>query len=106
MDEAIITSGPIVGNPYTIKIVIDRKDMKGMLGVEMVITNAESEKQEQKLRRVLDFKLEKEEGSKLYFDLTTTPDEAGMERIAFRVYPKNPDLPHRQDFAYIRWVQK
>ena len=106
MDETILTSGPIVGQPYTFKIVIDRKDMKGMLGVEMVVTSTEPDKQEQKLYRVLDFDLVKEEGSKLFFELTTTSDKAGIKKMAFRIYPKNPDLPHRQDFAYVRWIQK
>lgn len=106
MDESIVTTGPIVGQPYTIKIVIDRKDMKGMLGVEMVITYTEPEKQEQKLYKVFDFDLVKQDGSKLFFELTTTSDKAGIKKMAFRIYPKNPDLPHRQDFAYVRWIQK
>ncbi len=28
---------------------------------------------------------------------------AGTYKYSFRMYPKNPDLPHRQDFAYVRW---
>lgn len=106
MDETIVTTGPIVGQPYTIKIVIDRKNMKGLLGVEMVITYIEPEKQEQKLYKVFDFDLVKQEGSKLFFELTTTSDKAGINKMGFRIYPKNPDLPHRQDFAYVRWIQK
>lgn len=106
MDESIMVSGPIVGKPYTIKMVIDRKDMKGMLGVELVTTYIEPEKHEQKLSKVYEFNLVKEEGSKLYFELTATPDESGIQKIAFRIYPKNADLPHRQDFAYVHWAQK
>lgn len=106
MDESLMTTGAIVGNPYKIQIVIDRKDMKGMLGVEMVTTYIEPEKQEQKLYKVYDFTLVKEEGSKLFFELIASPDEAGIQKLAFRIYPKNNDLPHRQDFAYVRWIQK
>lgn len=47
----------------------------------------------------------KEEGSKLFFKLTTTPSEAGNHKIGFRVYPVNKELPHRMDFAYVRWIQ-
>ena len=47
----------------------------------------------------------KEEGSKLYFQLETTPSESGTHKIGFRVYPENKELPHRMDFAYVRWIQ-
>ena len=29
---------------------------------------------------------------------------AGVFNYAFRVYPKNAALPHRQDFAYVKWI--
>ena len=47
----------------------------------------------------------KEEGSKLYFELKATPTVAGNHRIGFRVHPENKELPHRMDFAYVRWIQ-
>ena len=28
---------------------------------------------------------------------------AGSFKQAFRMYPKNAFLPHRQDFCYVRW---
>ncbi|MCC8172295.1 MAG: alpha-glucan family phosphorylase [Parabacteroides sp.] len=106
IDEAMLNAGPVVGQSYNVKIVLDRKGMKGMLGVELVTTTLDPERQEQKLRHVYEFKLVKEEGSKLYYELNLTPDEAGAIKMAFRVFPKNDELPHRQDFAYVRWIQK
>ncbi len=106
IDEAMLNAGPVVGQSYNVKIVLDRKGMKGMLGVELVTTSLDPERQEQKLRHVYEFKLVKEEGSKLYYELNVTPDEAGAIKMAFRVFPKNDELPHRQDFAYVRWIQK
>ena len=52
-----------------------------------------------------EFELKKEEGSKLFYELKVTPTEAGSQKVGFRVFPKNADLPHRMDFAYIRWIQ-
>lgn len=106
IDEALLNAGPVVGQSYNMKIVLDRKNMKGMLGVELVTTSLDPERQEQKLRHIYEFKLVKEEGSKLYYELNVTPDEAGAIKMAFRVFPKNDELPHRQDFAYVRWIQK
>jgi len=31
-------------------------------------------------------------------------NRAGNFRYAFRMFPKNEDLPHRQDFCYVRWI--
>lgn len=28
----------------------------------------------------------------------------GVFRYAYRLYPVNSNLPHRQDFAYVRWI--
>jgi alpha-glucan phosphorylases len=94
----------IVGKEYKFELVIDRKNMKGMLGVEMVVAK-EKDNQEFELVEVLPFNLVKEEGSKLHFELTATPASSGIKKIAFRVYPDNKDMPHRMDFAYLRWIE-
>ena len=30
---------------------------------------------------------------------------AGTFKAAVRMYPKNDKLPHRQDFAYVKWFE-
>ena len=96
---------PIVGKEYKFNLVIDRHELQGMLGVEMVTTKENPDNHQLELIGVEPFTLLKEEGSKLTFELTTTPIEAGNHKMGFRVYPLNKDLPHRMDFAYIRWIQ-
>ena len=96
---------PVVGKNYKINLVIDRHELRGMLGVEMVVTKENPNSHETELLTVQEFKLMKEEGSKLYFELNTTPTEAGNHKMAFRVFPMNKELPHRMDFAYVRWIQ-
>ncbi len=32
------------------------------------------------------------------------PERTGMYQFATRIYPKNPLLPHRQDFGLVRWL--
>jgi len=71
----------------------------------MVTTKENTETHELELIGVEPFTLLKEEGSKLIFELATTPIEAGNHKMGFRVYPLNADLPHRMDFAYVRWIQ-
>ncbi len=103
--QDLSTDMPIVGKEYKFNLVIDRHELQGMLGVEMVTTKENPDNHQLELIGVEPFTLLKEEGSKLTFELTTTPIEAGNHKMGFRVYPLNKDLPHRMDFAYIRWIQ-
>ncbi|MCD7936411.1 MAG: alpha-glucan family phosphorylase [Tannerellaceae bacterium] len=103
-DRDVVAHPPIVGEEYTYKVVLDRKDMKGMLGVDMVVTKENPETNDLEFIEALPFELKKEEGSKLYFEIKATSNEAGIHKLGFRVYPENKDLPHRMDFAYIRWI--
>jgi starch phosphorylase len=32
------------------------------------------------------------------------PEKAGTFFYGIRIYPKNKDLPHRQDFYLLRWI--
>lgn len=96
---------PTVGDEYTIEIVINRKDLKSMLGVDVVYTRENAENQKIEFVRSEPFKLVKEEGSRLYFELKGTTMEFGHLKAGFRVYPHNDKLPHRMDFAYVRWIQ-
>ncbi|WP_102406477.1 alpha-glucan family phosphorylase [Parabacteroides bouchesdurhonensis] len=105
-DQDLQANGPVVGSNYTFNLVIDRHELKGMLGVDMVVTKEDPEKHTLELLNVSQFKLMKEEGSKLFFTLTAAPTEAGNHKMGFRVYPVNKELPHRQDFAYVRWIQQ
>lgn len=100
----ILSSNAVVGGSYHFKLVIDRKNLKGMLGADMVETKIDPENGQQKLLQTYKFNLVKEEGSMLYMELKAKPTESGELKIGFRVYPENPDMPHRMDFAYLRWI--
>ena len=99
------TSGPVLGKELKFNIVIDRKELQGMLGVELVVAKEKTETKELSLLKTHPFKLMKEEGSKLYFDLNIVPSISGSVKLALRVFPVNKDLPHRMDFAYLKWIQ-
>lgn len=103
--EEIPPHGQIVGASNSFHIVIDRKDLKGMLGVDLVVVKEKADTHSLELYEIYNFELKKEVGSKLYFELHASPSEAGIYKVAYRVYPVNPELPHRMDFAYVRWVQ-
>ncbi|MDR1555931.1 MAG: alpha-glucan family phosphorylase [Tannerellaceae bacterium] len=103
-DSEWASNQPLVGKLYAYQLVIDRKMLKGMLGVDMVVGWDNPETNTLELKAVHPFCLEKEEGSRLYFSLEVASAEAGIHKVGFRVYPVNPELPHRMDFAYVRWI--
>ena len=86
------------------EVVIDKKNMQGDLGVEFVVVKHDSTTNDVKFLDSYEFELVKQEGSKLYFEIHHTMEIPGVHQFALRVFPKNPDLPHRMDFAYVRWI--
>ncbi|MDR2853765.1 MAG: alpha-glucan family phosphorylase [Prevotellaceae bacterium] len=95
---------PRVGENYPISVVIDTKNLNDNgIGVEMVITET-SKTNKVKLSDVEELELVKTEGTKLHFALNYALNETGTFQYAFRMFPKNSDLPHRQDFCYVRWL--
>ena len=72
-----------------------------MIGVEFVINTMTDGKTDS--LTVEEMKEAKPEGTVSYYELDYTLMNAGIYKYSFRMYPKNSDLPHRQDFAYVRW---
>jgi glycogen phosphorylase len=95
---------PQVGEDYAINIVVDVKDIKDNgIGIELVATKL-GKNNADTLYDVEEFKLIKTEGTKLFFNLTYQLNRAGSFKYGFRMFPKNEDLPHRQDFCFVRWI--
>jgi starch phosphorylase len=92
---------PQVGETYKINVKIDRKDMPDCLGIELVVMSLVDGRSE--LVKAEELKKVRTEGSVSEYELDYTLLNAGIFKYGFRMYPKNPDLPHRQDFAYVRW---
>lgn len=95
---------PEVGEVNNINIVIDVKDPseKG-IGIELVTTKS-GKNNVDALYNVEELKLVKTDGSMLYFNIEKQLNMAGTFKYGFRMFPKNEDLPHRQDFCYVRWI--
>lgn len=95
---------PQVGEDYNINIVIDTKNLddKG-IGLELVPIR-QSRTNLDKPEGAQEFKLVKTEESKLFFNLDYQLNRAGSYKFGIRMFPKNEDLPHRQDFCFVRWL--
>jgi glycogen phosphorylase len=89
------------GKAYTIQYVIDEKGLEDAIGLELVIVKSVDGKDVIESVKPLD--LVKREGNLYTFECTNVNDESGTFKVCYRMYPKNPELPHRQDFCYVRW---
>lgn len=104
-ERSLVNSNNILeGQAGLFEIVIDKKDMIGDIGVDLVVVDFDAENQTHKFRFSKEFNLTKKEGSKLYFNLQREARKPGLAHFSFRVFPKHPDMAHRQDFAYVRWI--
>ena len=90
------------GDSYSIEIIVDTNGIGRDLAIEEVIYQLENG--EEHLVERKPFKVVKEEGNVLTYELRTKIKDPGVFRYGFRMYPTNSELPHRQDFAFTRWV--
>ncbi len=95
-------SNSITGQPFHIEAIVDTNGIGRDLGLEMVIYRQENGGEE--FVGTEHFKVTKEEGNVLTYELNSTVKDPGIFRYGFRLYPINKNLPHRQDFAFTRWI--
>ena len=91
------------GKLYEFQAGVDVKDasLNDSVAVQMVVlTTVDGE---DKLNKVFDMDVVKKEGSKLTFHTSFKVQNGGLYKCAFRLIPKNADLPHKQDFCFVRW---
>ena len=90
------------GKEYTITYVIDEKGLNDAVGLELVPTYTTADGK-QHVYSVEPFSVVKKEGDLYTFQVKHSLSNAGSFKVSYRMFPKNPELPHRQDFCYVRW---
>ena len=90
------------GSEVKLTVVLDEKGLDDAVGVEVVTISTDSEGKEH-IHGIDTLNLVKKENNIHTFECTHSVNNAGLFKVAYRMYPKNADLPHRQDFCYVRW---
>ncbi len=101
--ESTLEEAAETGVDFKVKFVIDEVGLDDAIGLEFV-TLYTDEKGEDRIAKVIPFKLVQKDGNLYTFECDVTPDKAGTFKTGVRMYPKNDKLPHRQDFCYVRWL--
>ena len=90
------------GENIEVKLRLNTAGLGRSLGVEMVLYQEIDG--ETKFAEAYPFKVVAEDGDVLTFHLKEAIKYSGVFRYAFRVFPWNENMPHRQDFAYLKWI--
>ena len=102
-DDNKLSKGIPVGEEYSVQVTLDKKAMKGDLGVEAVLLGYDAETNKENIR-IEPLTLVKQEGSRLFFEAKMKASEAGYFKFNYRIYPNHKDIPHRMDFAFVKWI--
>jgi starch phosphorylase len=103
-DTQVLETGGETGVKYTVKYVIDEQGLDDAVGLELVTLKPASDPSDHEIYSVHQFKVIGHEGNNYTFETEVEPDKAGSFRTCVRMYPKNKNLPHRQDFCYVKWL--
>lgn len=103
-DTSLLYTGGETGKKYTMQYVIDEQGLDDAVGLELVSLKSNTSTDDHEVYSVRPFKVKGHEGNLYTFEAVIEPDVAGAFRSCVRMYPKNVNLPHRQDFCYVKWL--
>jgi starch phosphorylase len=93
----------LTNETYTLRYVIDEQGLDDAVALEKVNVSTD-ENGEEHVFSIEPLKMIGREGNNYIFEAKHAPKQAGQFKSAVRMYPKNKNLPHRQDFCYVKWL--
>lgn len=91
------------GKKYTLRYVIDEQGLNDAVGLELVSIKTDKNGEDHIFSK-REFKMVGRDGNNYTFEATFEPDVAGAFKSCVRMYPKNENLVHREDFCYVKWL--
>ncbi len=91
------------GKEYTLRYVIDEQGLNDAVGLELISIKTDKNGEEHIFSK-REFKMVGREGNNYTFEATFEHDVAGAFKSCVRMYPKNENLVHREDFCYVKWL--
>lgn len=99
-----ITNKMQTGQEYPVTVKIDLKSLSSEdVGLELVIAETEGNNSF-KIIETTEFNQIENDGQIITYKLNFSPNNPGSLNYGFRLFPKNENLPHRQDFVCVRWL--
>ena len=101
-DQDFLNGAMSAGEKYNVSIKVDEKGLDNAVAIELVVL-APDAKGHETVFATYPLEVVKREGNIFTFGAEIAPTNAGAFKIAFRMYPNHEELPHRMDFAYVKW---
>jgi phosphorylase/glycogen(starch) synthase len=93
-----------LGESFKAEIVLDLNELSGTdIGIEVVFGKKVNDEVKEP-DFIEEMVLERSEKNIVSFICNIPINQAGVHDFVFRLFPKSPLLPHRQDFNLIRWI--
>jgi phosphorylase/glycogen(starch) synthase len=94
-----------LGDTYSAEVVLELNELDPSdIGVEIVISDFGSGEDPETLTYSKEFDLVKQENGQSYYRIEVSPARSGVLDYGIRIFPKHVNLPHRQDFALVKWA--
>ncbi len=103
VNNPFANANQLVGQSANLAVKVNKASLSCDLDVELVIAERRYDGQV-KLVDVKALKLISTQGSYEEYGVDMKPSLTGKYLYGLRILPKYEELPHRQDFAYVRWV--
>jgi len=94
-----------IGRSYHFELTLDLAGLAPEdVGAELVVARPVEPDRVVEVIRTVPLSQVQVSGSQVTFALDYVPEQAGMFDMALRIFPQNPMLPHRMDFALVKWA--
>ena len=103
-ENPILDNAAETGVTYKLRYVIDEQGLNDAVGLELVVLSNVRDGGDREVHNVYPFDMVGHEGNLYTFEANVEPYAAGSYRCCVRMFPKNENLPHRQDFCYVKWL--
>ena len=100
----IPATGAMTGVEYKVKFVVNEQGLDDAIGLEIVSVHTD-DNGEERIFSVRPLEVVGKEGNNYTFEGNIEVSNAGNFKTAVRMFPKNANLPHRQDFCYVKWFE-
>lgn len=106
VQRARVGDKPIfVGRSYHFELTLDLAGLAPEdVGAELVVARPVEPNRAVEVIRTEPLSQVQVSGEQVTFALDYVPEQAGMFDMALRIFPQHPMLPHRMDFALVKWA--
>ena len=95
----------LIGHGYDVEVVVDIDGLRPEdIGVEMILADQITDNKNVRVIAKRELTFVRQDGSRAFYSVRSTPESTGSFDMAIRVFPKNDKLPHRMDFALVKWA--